>query len=1078
MPSPPKESLVLRLQRRPVGVLAWSAALLLAGAWAALQVPLEWSPTVELPQVTVSASWPGSSPRAVERYVTAPIERAIAGVAGTESIESSSADGVSTVRVSISEDTNGGVYVAQLNEQLAVLRETLPDRVWPNLTKQIPASLRDEQGFMLLQVIGPLALDELRDLTERRIKPRLQSIAGIAEIEITGGTDRELLIELNPDRLSALGLGPQDVESPIRELTQDGAYGRLRGAGRSTLLMRSPEEAVAGYRDLVLKSTAGTSAPVRLSDVARIEMGPAPVRSISRIDGNPVVAIRIDRAKASNLIDVAEGVFSAIEALRAELPEDVRVLVAQDKSEDIRAQLRDIGWKGGLGLVLVVFVLLFMLKSVQATLVVLFSVGVSISVAFLLLGPAGLSLNLLTIAGLVLVFGLLVDNAVVVVEQLIHYRGPDAAERAIQTVWLPLVGGTLSTMVVMLPLVYLSGELRALFLPFGVLTCFVLAASLATAAIVVPVAGRFLESKAPVRPASRRLRRLVALPYKLVARFPKTSLTAVILLLGLPVWLFPRQISSVDASDADPSSPGYRLATVYNAAFDHPWVRSVRDWTDPALGGLMRKFSREVTFGDRWRPQDRPSVYVSLTFPPGHPIARADSLMQVFEREALASPSVYRAIVNVSESRASLRLQFEEADLQTAEPYLLRERLISHAVNTGGIRISVGGLIPDGYYSGSGSSISGIRLEALGPSYEDLDAMLSQFATYISGRSRRVAAVETNSSRYGYSYDQSRQVLRFDWTAESQARSGVSSGQLAAALRPVFRADRPTSYVDLEGDVQVPIRIAVAGANDIDIERLIRQPFPATDSLSVQLATLADYRVIDRPASIERIDQRYLRHVTIDFRGPGQMANQFIETALEGYAVPVGYDLKRSSFSFFTEEVKKQFTWVMWATIALVFLITAAVFESWTLPLIVMLSVPTAGIGVSLGFLWTEANFAEGAFIGAILMVGIAVNDSILLVDRYRQLREGSPGLRPSVAMRLAVRERLRPMITTTLTSVVTMLPLIVFPSDTDFWQGLAVTVIGGLTASTLFAPLVSVAAVAATAPSRQGETGQPAYFH
>ncbi|MBO6574820.1 MAG: efflux RND transporter permease subunit [Rhodothermales bacterium] len=1052
-------SLITRLQRRPVGVLAWSTALLLAGAWAATQVPLEWAPTVELPEVTVSATWPGASPRAVERYVTAPIERAAARVAGTERIASYSTENSASVTLGISQETDVGLYVAQLNEQLAVLRETLPDRVWPRLTKRIPESLKDEQGFMELQVIGPRGLDELRQLTERRVKPRIQAIQGIAEIEVRGGTERELLIELDPDRLSTYGLGPQDIERQVRDLFADEAYGRLRGAGSSALLMRTPEQEVDGYRDLVVHVPPGLSAPVYLRDVASVELGPAPVRSISRIDGNPVVSMRLDRAKASNLVAVAESVYDAIEALRSELPDDVRVLVPQDRSEHVRAQLRDLTWRGGLGLILVVFVLLFMLKSVRATGVVLFSVAVSIAVAFLMIGPAGLSLNLLTIAGLVLVFGLLVDNAVVVVEQLMHHRGPNAGERALQTVWLPLVGGTLSTMVVMLPLVYLSGDLQALFLPFGVLVCVVLAASLVSAAVVAPVAGRRLKPL-EVRPGrSRRLRRWAAAPYRLVARFPRTTVLAAVLAVGLPVWLLPYQISVVNDPEADPRSPTVRLASLYNETFDRSWVRDLRDWTDPVLGGLSRKFKREVTFGERWRYSPRPSVYVNLGFPPGHPIARADSLMLVFEREALASPSVEKAITHINESSASLRLTFSEQALLEAEPYLLRERLISHAVNTGGLRISVGGLIPDGYFSGVGSGISGIRLDAMGPNYEDLDRLMQAFADYVSGRSRRVAGVELNASR-GYGFDQARQVLRFDWTSDSQLRSGVTAGQMARSLSPVFRAQTPVGHVDMGDEVQMGVRLAVKGVDDLDVERLIQQPFPVTDTSAVRLAGLATYVVEERPSAIRREDQRYVRTIQIDFRGPGQMANTFIESALEGFAVPVGYDIQRSSFSFFTDEVQRQFTWLLWATIALVFLITAAVFESWRLPLIVLLSVPTALIGVATGFLWTDAAFAEGAFIGAILMVGIAVNDSILLVDRFRQLREARPGGQASVLMRLAVRERLRPMITTTLTSVVTMLPMVVFPSETDFWLGLAVTVIGGLTASTLFAPLVSVAVV------------------
>ena len=1042
---------------RPVGVLAWSAAILLAGLWALRSVPLEWAPQIELPSVTISASWPGASPRSMERYVTAPIERAVQRVSGTEEIKSFSREGSAQITVSIHEETEIGLYVAELNEQLTILRDVLPDRVTPRLTKQIPIELRDEQGFMSLQVIGPMSSDELRTLAERTVKARLLSIGGIAEIEVIGGTVREVLISLDPKKLTTHGLGPNEVLMRVREELGDEAYGSLRGKGRSALLYRASMERSALLHDLSVGGVQGKR--ILLSDVADISTGPAPVRTISRIDGQSVITLRIDRARASHMIQVAEAIHGAIEDLREELPEDVRLLVADDRSEDIREQLRDVQMRGGLGLLLVVFVLLFMLQNLRATLIVLFSVGVSLSMAFLLLGPLDLTLNLLTIAGLVLVFGLLVDNAVVVVEQLQARPGTGGEWEALKTVWLPLVGGTLSTIVVMLPLVYLSGDLQELFLPFGILVTLTMTASLVTAALLVPVIGRFL----PVIPTHERrrgrLRRWSAAPYKWAGRFHKLTLLALILLLGVPLWKVPTRLATADSTELPAHDPRVRLATLYNDFMDWGPVEWTREWLEPATGGVLRKFTREVSFGAAWNWERRPEVTVNMSFPPGHPIGRADTLMASFEQTALASESVFRTLVDVREESATMRVQFHPEALMTSEPYILRERLISQAVNVGGIHISVYGLVQDGYSSGFGSSQNGIRLEAVGPNYEDLDRMVADFSRYLQGRSRRVASVDGNSSYTGR-FQQARQVLSIDWDADAEARSGVSASEVAGALSPYFRSRFPFSYSDMDGDIQLPVRLEVEGAYDRDMDRVVVQPLPVRDSLQIQLASLAEYSVEERPSSIVREDQQYIRYINVDFRGPAQMASTFIENELEAYQTPVGYEIRTSSYSFFTNEVKKAFGWVMIATLLLVYLVTASVFESWKLPLIVMLSVPMAGVGLALAFIWTGANFAEGAFIGTILMVGISVNDAILLTDRYRQLREMRPHGGASILMRLAVRERLRPMITTTLTSVVAMLPMIAFPDNSDFWLGLAVTVIGGLVASTLLGPVVAVAAV------------------
>ena len=1052
----PHKHWLTKWTNRPIAVLSWATAILLAGIWSATQIPLELVPQVELQEVHITAGWAGASPRAVERYITAPIERAVQRVPGTEHVESRSSENSSFVSLQILKTTDLGLYVAQVNEQLTLLRNVLPDHVTPRLTKQVPAELKDEQGFMDIQLVGPMAPDVLRSMAEREIKPKLQSIPGVSEITVTGGTERELRITLNPDRLSAFGIGPALVRSRLFDLLGDEDYGRLRGKGRSALLLRSPETDLDRFRSVVLRASADGTIRVTLSDVADVEVVAAPITSISRVDGLSVVALRLDRSRGSHMVRVAEAVYASLEEQRQRLPADTRLIVVADKTVDVRQQLRDLGWRGGSGFLLVILVLLFMLRSVRATFVVLFSVSVALAVALIALQAIGLSLNLLTIAGLVLVFGLLVDNAVVVVEQLLIRKGPDSAVESLRIVWLPLVGGTLSTMAVMLPLIYLSGNLQSLFVPFGVVVSLALAASLAAAALLVPVAGIFLPEHVEHSRKRPFIKGLVAFPFRLVSQFPRISIVTLILLLGVPFWKLPSRMTD-DRKDNEIGSAHDRFAGVYNAVMDTDWVRDARAWLDPALGGVMRPFTRSITFGSRWSFERKPEVSVSMTFPPGHPIDRADSLMQQFERVALASASVSRTITQINKTSANMRVQFHEAALKTAEPYVMRERLIGQAINIGGIYIYVGGLLPQGYSSGFGGGMSGMRVEALGPNYEDLDAMVRRFASKIQSRSRRVAGVNLNAGRWGR-FSSARQVLRFDWTPDAAIRSGVSSQELAGMMAPIFSQQNRVGRIDLQDNVQTPVRLVVRDAETIDIDRFSGRPFTVSDSTVVRLAGLADYTIEERPSAIQRTDQQYKRTIAIDFRGPPQMANEFLERELSAFALPVGYSLKKASFTFFTGEVQRAFGWVLLATFLLVFIITAAVFESWKLPIVVMLSVPLAGIGVALGFMWTESNFAEGAFIGAILMVGIAVNDSILLVDRFRQFRDLRPSTPSSVLARLAARDRLRPMYTTTMTSIAAMLPLLLFPDSGDFWMGLAVTVVGGLAASTLLAPLASVA--------------------
>ena len=1139
-----------RLVEAPTPVLAWAVALLIGGIALASQVPLEWAPRVELPEVRISASWPGAAPRAVERYVTALIERAVQGVAGTAGVESLSQEGRTTITLQVSEGTPIGPYVARVNEQLALVEDALPDRVTPRLTKKIPEALRDQQGFMTLQLVGPETPAALRRRADEQIAPRLSSLPGVADVVVRGGTERELRVTLNPERLAALGVQPQTVRARLFEATSDAVYGPLRHAGRTALLLSPAEADPSVLRRIVVRdvmrggvrdgagppgrrsvsrpassgSRTATSGdrprpvrPVRLEDVATVEVVPAPRRTITRIDGDPVVTITVDRAPGSPMLRTAEDVRARLNELRGGLPEGARLLVADDKSEDVRGQLDDLTWRGGLGLVLVLGVLVAMLQSLRAVGVVVFSVTLALVGSVALMEPLGLTLNLLTIAGLALVVGLLVDNSVVTTEQLILQRqrlmrerlarsekheaedgaasskndstaslDVEAARRALRAVGLPLVGGTLTTIAVTGPLVYLSGELRALFLPFAALVALTLGASLLSAAVIVPACGRFLPrpEEGPGGPGGR-IRRWMGLPYRGAARLPKTTLLVIVLGMGAPLWLLPAEMeaptgpaTSTTTAAAD-SSQAQRLwaqatgrwRTLYNETVGSDAVQAAREWLDPGLGGVLRPFIEETTFGESYNFDARPEAYVNLRFPPGNPISRSDSLMQRFERIALASSSVERTLARIAEQSAYMRVRFYEDALQTAEPYVTRERLIQEATTLAGIEVSVGGLLPQGYHSGGGRSQQ-FRIAAYGPNYEDLEILCERLAADLKRASRRVAQVNTNAGRNQFMRfgDGGRKVLQFRWTPESEAQTGVSPTMLVSRLRPVLTTRFPSFYTDLDDETQVPVRILVSGADTVDVESLVDRPLLVGDSASIKLRTVTDYDVVTVPGYVERQNQQYRRYVSVDYRGPYRMGRKLIETVVEETATPPGYKLRAEQFGFFTDEVTRQFGWVIFGTIVLVFLVTAAVFESWRLPGVVLVSLPTALVGVAIGFLWAEVAFAEGAFIGAVLLVGIAANDTILLIDRYRQLRAERPHGDPRPLVRLAVRERLRPMWMTTLTSVVAMLPLLVFPQDGEFWTGLAVTVVGGLLSATLLAPMAVVALLTILDGSRLGK--------
>src|SRR5690625_1799982 len=212
------------------------------------------------------------------------------------------------------------MYVAEVGEQLTLLRDVLPDRVRPRLTKRVPDALRDEQGFMTLQLLGSGTADELRTLGEERLAPRLRSLEGVSDVLVEGGSQRELLIELDSDRLSTYGVTAADVQLTLGDALRDDVYGRFRERGQALLLFRPSEDRVDNLRRLIVRSPVDQGRPIRLADVAAVELGPAPLRSISRSDGQSVITLTIERARGSHMIETAKEVEICLDELRAELP--------------------------------------------------------------------------------------------------------------------------------------------------------------------------------------------------------------------------------------------------------------------------------------------------------------------------------------------------------------------------------------------------------------------------------------------------------------------------------------------------------------------------------------------------------------------------------------------------------------------------------------------------------------------------------------------------------------------------------------------------------------------------------------
>ena len=1044
---------------RPRFAFLSALIVLLAGGWAALRVPLEWSPQIELPALTVDAGWPGALTQAVEREVTSQVERAIEEVEGIAKIESETREGRAHLRVEIAADRRPELVMVEISNRLAALEDALPPGVRPRLAEEVPRGLEDQQDFLTLQLVGPGSPLELRSLAEQEIAPRLRSLPGIASVQVEGGEESELLLTLSAGLLERHRKGSEQIRAAVRDATLGRSLGFLRGGAESHLLWWPAIDTTEELLDLPI-AMGGLSWPLR--ELGDLRHGPAPRRSISRVDGQPVVTLTIERSAGSHLFAAAEEVKTRLETLRQTLPAGVRLLVATDRSEDVRRELRDLAESTGLGMIGVVLLLVIFLRGWQPMLLVLFAAAVSLAAGLAILPAAGLTLNVLTLAGLGLLVGMLVDSATVVVEALELQRplsagaGTEewgaAVARTFGQVFVPLLGGTATTCAIFLPLLYLSGELWQLFSAFAWVAAITLFFSLIVAALGIPIWAVLLRRHAPAANRARRasFERLLLRPYAIAARRPGLVLLLILAAIGLPMPLLPETIEKPEEGFAGRWQEP--LAKIYNATLGSEKGRLLRRDLDPLLGGVTGIFLEKVRWGRALKFDDKKELFVTLRLPPGSDIARTDELMHKFEALALAEGEVEKTVARIGERVASLVVRFREGARLAGRPLELREEMVAMALTLAGVEVKIAGLTPTGFTSGIGRS-NGLPIQVLGPRWETCGEVAARLAADLR-RDPRVAAIDLEATVRNEPTPL--ETLQLGWSGDSFARTGVSSRQLADRLRTRLLSHQADFYLPVDGEPRLPLRIVQDDAEALELPDLLASRlFPDRPFRLADLASLERKR---QPLLIERQDQQYRRLIRVEFQGPATAGIDLIEAVMEEQVLPTGYSLRRPSEGLGGDELRRQLGFVLALATFLVFLVMAAVLESWRLAFYCLTALPVAWIGIALAFVLSGENFAEGAFLGVILIVGITVNNTILLNYRYRDLAELKAGQPPARLALLALRQRLRPMWAITATTIAGLVPIAFMAKSGDFWLGMALAVIGGLVASTLLAPAMWVA--------------------
>lgn len=1019
-----------------IGLVAWQ------------NISLEMSPDLSLPSISVSYHWGSTSPEVMEQEVTRQVEQAANRLRDVERIESISREGQATVTITFNRQAPVEYRKVELQEYLFSLQESLPSNVrQPSISRRVPNELQEMQTFVVYSLSGDRPVRQLLEYARRNIRLPLMGLEGVADIEINGARDPALTVEFSTDLLERYDINPRQVLNHIRGKLQWRSSGYIASSGQRISMLVAPQfKDLEPIRELPLQ-LPGSQRMIRLGDVADVEMKDYPAKSLKRINGSPALSVNFVKESGADAIGLAEQIRTEMNRIGGILPADMNVQLEQDVTEELREQFGDLQYQAVISLLVVFIVLLLFIRRMRAPFVILGSILFSLLMSVGILYFSGYTLNIITLAGLTVSLGMIIDNAVVVFEQ-VNPGLPEGREERISHIQqqlprslVPVLGSTLTTVGIFIPLFFAMEELQLFLVPLAVALSLTLISSVLIALSWIPYALIWLVPRNHQQTPSslfrigdglfRQLRRYVLALFNWRHRLRWLFYFGLIAAIGIPLF-------AIETPDWEEGTAWPEFTQVY---FDN------RSDIDPWIGGVTYQFFNDTYFGSPWGGREQQQIYISIQTPQGTPLEEINKMARNFE--TIAKP--YEEAFSFYETRLSeysgARIVFNIKDdyLVRPEPYMYYAEAQFLAARTGNSAISVGGL-GNGISTGFGSSSSSHRISLTGYSYEGLLELAGTIRSRLK-ENRRVEKVDIHSTGWYNRNDLYQYYLQLD--DEALALNDLSRREVLSAISLDVNPANTFGRIELDGKQMYLIgrnKNRQGSGEELMSEKRIAR----SDSTIFALSEVATLGREKSQSMIRRENQSYQRLVSVDFLGPYRLGREYIEGVLEETPVPVGSTVEFGSgslFGFGSEENTRNILLMLAMTLLSVWMIVSALLESWMDPLVVILAVPLSLLGVMAGTLYHDLAFDRGAIAGTLLCVGVVVNNSILLMHQKQHMRsQGIHGLRSWLYV---YKYKMRAVLITTLTTLGGLLPLIIMDGS-DFWQTLATVVVWGLGSSTL----------------------------
>lgn len=990
--------------KRPVTAIMFFVSLFVIGLIAAVRLPLEAFPEVSPPFILVQLPYEGSTPEEVERTLLRPVEEALSTMTDIKRMDANARSDGAEIFMQFSDwDRDVAIAASEARERIDAIRDELPEDL--QRYNVLKFSTTDEP-VLRVRLASSSDLTGAYDMIDREFKRRIERIPGVARVEVTGAAPNEVEIAIDPDRLTAHNLSINDLNTRLQAVNFSVSAGQIDDGGRRLRVQPVGEITdLQQLRDLIIDGKG-----VRLGDIADVRLKPARMNYGRRLDGRPAIGLDIFKERSANLVDVSSNALKEVEEIRKQ-PEmtGIQIKIIDNQGDNVTSSLLELAEAGGIGLLLSIAVLFFFLRHWPSTLMVTLAIPICFVMTLGFMYFAGVTLNILSMMGLLLAVGMLVDNAVVVVESIYQERErmPDQPEKAsiigTKHVAIALSAGTLCHCIVFLPNLFGPRNFLSIYLSQIAITISVsLLASWLVAVSLIPMISARLKTPPAVRSENGLIPRL----QRNYARFLRWTLEhrgkAVLgILLIIAVSLVPMVLTKKNMFGGD---DGTETNIFYQ------WKGAY----------TKEQMSAEILKIEKFLEANRKRYNITQIY-------------SYFSEQGWGGTRITFDVDRISESKATIEK--------------LREEMPKSARANIGIGSQGGG-------GGGGGPGQNVQVQLVGDSTETLVELANDIVPIMAKRK------ELRDVRVDIGDQNSELAVHVD--RDRAASFGFSAKEVASFVGLALRGAPLREF--RRGETEVPVWVRFAGAEDYGMEDIASFTVRAPDGRTVPLLAMVDVAVKPSATQIQRANRQTTVAIQANLADKVTVpdARKAMEETLKSVAFPAGYSFSFDTGAFEDEaEANQQMMFNLLIALIMIYVVMAAVFESLLFPSAIMSGVLFSVFGVFWLFWLTGTEFNIMAFIGILVLMGVVVNNGIVMIEHINNLRRR--GMSRTDALVEGSRERLRPILMTMGTAILAMVPISLtntqIGGDGPPYYPMARAIAGGLAFSTvvslLFLPTI-----------------------